>query len=295
MVLRAERTGTRADTAAFLACLLLSLAGLALPEGLRVPVASFVRGTLLAPVLALEERSVQAGENRTRLEALRGERDSLALGAASVPELAAENGRLRALLGLGERLGSGYVSAEVLHQSGVGDGLTLLLSAGAAEGVEPLSAVVAPDGLVGMVRTVDRHTSVAIAWSHPDFRTSAMVDQAKVFGIVAARRGERIGELMELRGVAYREHLPPGTKVVTSGLGGVFPRGVPIGTVQGVLSESAGWERTYVLRPAVHPAQVTHVMVLHVQRSSDDLTRVFRVDTSAADTAKAPRPSTRRP
>jgi rod shape-determining protein MreC len=284
VALRAERSGSRADTAAFLLCLLLSLTALALPDALRVPAAAFVRETLLAPVLGLQRRSVLAGENRTRLEVLRAERDSLSLGAAFAPELAAENARLRGLLALGGRVGTGFVSAEVLHQAGVGDGLTLLLSAGSADGVQPLSAVVAPDGLVGLVRTVDRHTSVAIAWTHPDFRTSAMVDKSRVFGIVSARRGEREGELMELRGVAYRDQLAPGTKVVTSGLGGVFPRGVPVGTVQGVLSESAGWERTYLLRPAVHPAQATHVMVLHAQHASDDLSRVF-ADTAALDSA----------
>jgi cell shape-determining protein MreC len=72
----------------------------------------------------------------------------------------------------------------------------------------------------------------------------------------------------------------------------VFPRGVPIGTVQGVLSESAGWERTYILRPAVHPAQVTHVMVL--VSTAEDLTAEF-ADTASADTAVHPPRPARRP
>jgi rod shape-determining protein MreC len=134
----------------------------------------------------------------------------------------------------------------------------------------------APEGLLGMVRSVDPHTSIALAWTHPDFRVSAMVEGARVFGIVGARPGGRSGELMELRGVPYRDQLEPGTLVVTSGLGGVFPRGIPIGTVQGVLSESAGWERTYLLRPAVHPAEASHVIVLNVERTGDTLTATFR-------------------
>lgn len=285
MALRAERFATRADVAACLACVVLSLAALALPEQLRVPIASSLRGTALAPLLGAERSSERAAENRARIDALRAERDSLALGAALLPQLEAENARLRGLLGLGARLGTGFVDAEVLHQAGVSDGLTLLLSAGSAEGVRPLEPVVAPNGLVGLVRTADRHTSVALAWTHPDFRVSAMVDRQQVFGIVAARRGEREGEMMELRGVAYREQLPPGTKVVTSGLGGVFPRGIPIGTVQGVLSESSGWERTYLLRPAVHPAQASHVMVLFESRTADTLSRAFRPFTADSDSA----------
>jgi rod shape-determining protein MreC len=275
MAFRAERYGTRADTAVFVACLLLSLTALALPEGLRAPVAGALRRTVLLPLLTLQHRAVESAEGRQRLTSLRAERDSLALASTFLPGLRSENDRLRGLLGLGARLGYGFVTAEVLHQSGLTDGLTLVLSAGREEGVAALSPVVTAEGLVGMVRAVDAHTSVALAWTHPDFRASAMVEGQRVFGIVAARRGEAAGELMELHGVPYRDLLNPGTRVVTSGLGGVFPRGIPLGTVHGTLSESAGWERTYLLRPAVHPAEASHVMVLAPARSSDTLTAAY--------------------
>jgi rod shape-determining protein MreC len=279
----AERYSTRADTAILAVCLVLSLVALALPDALRRPIAGGLRSTVLFPVLAVERQAVTSREQRQDVLALRAARDSLALAAAALPELSSENSQLRALLHLGGRLGFGYVGAEVLHQTGITDGLTLLLSAGQREGVARLAPVVAPGGLVGMVLTADRHTSVAMAWTHPDFRVSAMVEGGRIFGIVASRRGETAGEVMELRGVPYREALPPGTIVVTSGLGGVFPRGIPVGTVQGVLSESAAWERTYLLKPAVHPAQVSHVMVLFPTRSADTLTAAF-------DTTGAPRP-----
>jgi len=278
------RSGTRADTVAFLACLVLSLTALALPAALREPVAGAIRSTMLRPLLALERRTVLTAEHRQALDVLRAERDSFALDATRLPTVIGENARLRGLLGLSRRLGSGYVAAEVLHQAGVSDGLTLVLSVGRAEGVRALSPVVATGGLVGLVHSVDAHTSVAMAWTHSDFRASAMVLGAGVFGIVAARRGARVGELMELHGIAYREQLQPGQVVVTSGLGGVFPRGVPIGTVQGVLGEAAGWERTWLLRPAVHPADASHVMILARSRASDTLTTVF------ADTLPEARP-----
>jgi len=278
------RPGTRLDLALFAGCVVLSLTALALPEALRSVVAGSMRSTILRPVLSAQRSSMRSSAYRQSLDALRAERDSLALAATLEPALRAENAQLRGLLGLGARLGRGFVPAEVLHQAGVSDGLTLVLSAGRAEGVEVLAPVVSTAGLVGVVRSVDVHTAVALSWTHPDFRASAMVESTAVFGIVAARRGERAGEVMELNGVAYREQLHPGARVVTSGLGGVFPRGIPVGTVQGILSESAGWERTYLLRPAVHPAEATHVMVLGPGRATDDLTTTFR-DTVVPDTA----------
>lgn len=270
-----DRYGTRADTAVFVACLVLSLGALALPAGLREPIAGALRRTVLLPLLSVERYAVASAETRARLAGLRAERDSLSLAATFLPELAAENARLRGLLALGGRLGYGFVTAEVLHQAGVADGLTLVLSAGSATGVRPFAPVVAAQGLVGLVRAADARTSVALAWTHPDFRASAMVEGAQIYGIAAARREEAAGEVMELRGVPYRDQLPPGTRVVTSGLGGVFPRGIPLGTVQRILSESAGWERIYLLRPAVHPAEATHVMILSVARAADTLTSAF--------------------
>lgn len=287
MPLGSDRYASRADTAVFISCLALSLVALALPAGLREPIAGALRRAVLAPLLAVQRSSVEAVAARERLLTVRAERDSLAIETTFLPELRAENARLRDLLGFAGRLSHGFVTAEVLHQAGVTDGLTLVLSAGRNAGVESFSPVLAAHGLLGVVQAVDAHTSVALAWSHPDFRASAMVEGAAIYGIVRARRAEVSGELMELIGVSYREQLPPGTRVVTSGLGGVFPRGIPLGTVQGILSEAAGWERTYLLRPAVHPAEAAHVIVLSPARAADTL----RTSFGLADSLALPRDS----
>ena len=50
--------------------------------------------------------------------------------------------------------------------------------------------------------------------------------------------------------------------IVASGLGGVYPRGVPIGMVEGIEREQTGWERVYRLRPAASPSMVAHVLIL---------------------------------
>jgi len=283
----AERYGSRADTAAFVVCVVLALVALALPAAVRTPVASALRRTVLLPAVAVEAEAASAREQRQSLTTLREQRDSLALAAARLPALEEENAELRALLRLRGRLQVGFATAEVLHQTGLADGLTLLLSAGRDAGVAPLAAVVAPSGLVGMIIAVDPHTSVAMAWTHPDFRVSATVVGDGVYGIVAARRGSAGGEVMELTGVPYRDALAPGTPVVTSGLGGVFPRGIPIGSVVGLLSEAAGWERTYLLRAAAPPAAVSHVLILSRSLAGDSLGAAFDTAT-AADTTQPP-------
>jgi rod shape-determining protein MreC len=208
-------------------------------------------------------------------------------------KLETENERLRALLGLGRELQWGFVSAEALRIADIGEEHSRTLTVGSRVGVEPKTPVVAPEGLVGMVRTVDPNSSIAILWSHSDFAASAMSADRSAYGIVyphlseAGRDAEIPPEryLLEMRGVAFRSALKPGTLIVTSGLGGVYPAGIPIGTVLGELRTSEGWARTYLVRPAVRPPDVSNVIVLLPKRiQGQSLDRVWR-STMSADSA----------
>jgi rod shape-determining protein MreC len=232
---------------------------------------------VLAPLVTLQrdaERSRRAWLDRN--ETLRAA-DSIALRAIALEPVQRENEELRRMLGLGTRLRWGFIPAEVLRGRGFSEEYTMILAAGSRGGVQPMSPVVSPDGLLGMVKTVDPTMSIAILWSHPDFRVSAMTEDESAYGIVAAHLEDEDGRnLLELRGVPIRSTLEPGTVVWSSGVGGVFPRGIPIGTVVGEARNPAEvWARTYIVKPAVNPAQVDAVMVLHPDRGEDSLKAVW--------------------
>ncbi len=76
----------------------------------------------------------------------------------------------------------------------------------------------------------------------------------------------------------YRDSVPVGTLVLSSGLGGVYPKGIPVGTVTGVVREQAGWERVYRLQPAANPGSAAHVLVLIAPEG--DLARAFPSDSA---------------
>jgi rod shape-determining protein MreC len=270
MALGVDRYASRADTLVFIGCVALALAAMSLPPSWREPIAASLRQTVLAPFLALQQQSELLTAARTRYDLVVAERDSATLAATFLPELRNENTRLRGLLGLGTRLATGYAPAEVLHQATPIDPFTFMVSAGRRQGIRALQTVVSPEGLVGFISTVDAQNSVVVTWAHPEFRASAMAADGSVFGIAQPHGTEGPGVwLLELRGVPYRQIIPVGTLILTSGLGGVFPRGIPLGTVVGATGENEGWERTYLVRPAVHPSAVTHVMVLTSPRSGD--------------------------
>src|SRR5213596_4167090 len=276
MALGADRYASRGDTFALLVCVLLSAVAMSLPARIRDPLARGLRQTVLAPFLALQQQIERLSASLARYDAVVSQRDSAALAATFLPELRGENARLRSLLGLGTRLSSGYVPAEVLQAPEPSSALSFIVSAGKNLGVKPLSAVVSPEGLVGIVSSVDAKTSVVVSWAHPEFRASAMAADGSVYGIVAPHGSEGPRAwLLELQGVAYSQLVPDGATILTSGLGGVLPRGIPLGTVLGVAGEAEGWERTYLVRPAVHPAGVTHVMILTGPPVRGDLRSLF--------------------
>jgi len=300
-VARPVAQGTRADAFVLAVCVALALLLLVLPRLTRDRFSSTIRGTVGAPLVSLQLRAERsriallAHDSTTRVI------DSLVLEAMSTQPLRAENRQLRGLLGLGQRLDVDFVPAEVLGTQGPGEGNTVLLSAGANAGIERRMPVVAPAGLVGLVRAVDPLTSEAILLSHPDFRASAMSADGRVYGMVqpylpgsesleGMDGGDETPFLLRLTWVRVRDTLPEGTVIVTSGLGVAYPVGIPVGTVIGELPpEGGGFQRTYLLRPAVTPAQVRLVMVVRHEPRDDGLIGVWQLPADADSALRAVR------
>ena len=292
---RAVRSGTRVDTVLLVACCVMALLATVLPLNLREAIAGGLRRTVVAPLLSLQQQAERGRSAFLSREATTSRLDSVSLRNMQLAKLEGENERLRALLGLGRQLEWGFVSAEALRWRGIGEDNTITLTVGSRAGVESKTPVVAPEGLVGMVTTVDPSSSIAILWTHTDFAASAMSADRSAYGIIyphlsESGRGEDTPPeryLLELRGVAFRSALKPGTAIVTSGLGGVYPAGIPIGTVLGELRTSEGWARTYLVRPAVRPPDVSNVIVLLPRKTHDQsLDRVWRSTISADSAAR---------
>jgi rod shape-determining protein MreC len=260
----AERSPLRGDAVLFASCLTISIAALLSPRPWTDAIAASIRQTALRPVVWVAQRAEEGRTSRARLLEAMAQRDSTAVVARELAGLAAENAELRRLLALrADGGGLGFVAAEVLHQPIPTDGHTLLLSAGTGHGIQGFMPLVSGDGLVGVVARAEAASSIAFTWAHPEFRVSAVTENGAVLGIVApSRHADPSLVVLEFRGVAYRDSVPDGSLVLTSGLGGVYPRGIPIGRVRGVRREELGWERVYEVLPLVNLGTVSHVLVL---------------------------------
>lgn len=257
------RTSSSRDTWLVALPILLSAAALFLPTARAEGLAAFLRSWPLRPLLVLQANAAENRETRARFDAVVAERDSASLAAQLLVSMKAENADLRGLLGLSRRLGREFRAAEVLHQQVPTDGRTLLLGVGQDAGVREFDPVLAAGGLIGTIRSVSPGSSIALTWAHPDWRASAVTLDGTAYGLVAATSGS-VGSTtgLEFRAISYRDTIPLGTMVVTSGLGGAYPKGIPIGTIAGTSREQVGWERVYVLKPAANPSAVAHVLVV---------------------------------
>jgi len=267
----AARLSNRVDVGLLAGCVVLSLIMVVLKDEDREPIASALRRSLVAPLVSLQRGAERWRNAWVSSEQYQTTIDSLSLRGAHAQAMKSENDQLRKLIGLGSRLGWGFVPAEALHSTAQSEELvtTITLTAGSSAGIRRYSPVVAPEGIVGMIQTADPSMSIAILYTHPDFHASAMSADGTAFGIIYPHNpgvARDDSYMLELRNVSTKVTLKPGTVIYTAGLGGVFPRGITVGTVAQEIKTSEVWSRTYLVRPAVVPSRITTVLVLTAQR-----------------------------
>src|SRR5688500_17751866 len=299
------RKARRKDAAVAGGLIFLALILFLLPAAYQAPIQHVIRDTALRPFLTAQATIANRRATGVDVSDLRAQRDSLGALVAAEATLGEENTRLRALLGLRQRAGTSFIPAEVLKLGVSGAESTFMLNVGSNQGVQVGSPVLAPEGLVGVVSDVQGNTAMAMDWTHPDFRASAMTVDGQAYGIVESRRGRyREEDLLALTGAPCHTALQPGSPIVTSGRDQVYPRGIPLGTVLGIEEADTGWRKSYLIRPAVRPESVIHVLI-GIDREADVSTlwnasvaedAVFDTDSTAAPaTTATPRATTPRP
>lgn len=255
-----------------------------------------LRNTALRPFVGIREWVATRKSDREDLRIVRAQRDSLAAVVAAQAVLREENARLRALLSLATRAGPQFRATQMLSLGTDAAEGTFLLGLGASQGVVVGSPVFTVGGLVGVVREVHRNSAQAIDWTHPEFRVSAMTADGQVYGIVEPRRGSfREEDLLIMTGAPFHSDVQPGTRIVTSGRGTVFPRGVPVGDVVSIQDADTGWRKSYLVRPAVRPESALQVLVGLSTSGGADLSGLWEVSATRTPVPAASGPLPRTP
>lgn len=259
--------------------ILLAISTTYLGETVQQGISNVVQGSVLRPFIALQETLNDARRRAGEVDVITQRLDSVTAILATQAALVEENRLLRDMLGLVERGGPRFVPATALRPGTAGSESMFVVDVGSRDGVPMGAAVVGPQGLIGIIHEVRSQSAVGMDWSHPDFRASAMLVDGTSYGIVERRRGIfQEDDRLVLSGTAYTTRVRPGTMVVTSGLAGVLPRGIPIGKIDRLLDTEGSWRKSFWIEPMVEPGAATHVLVL-TEGSAGDLSGVWPVDS----------------
>ncbi len=160
-------------------------------------------------------------------------------------ELERDNQTLRDLLGFVKRSPNRLVSCEVIGRDSTGWWQTVRLDKGTAAGVAEDRAVITPDGLVGRTVSVSARTADVVLLSDPSCKVSVRLARSGVFGVVTGL-GPKPGDQPACRMdyISKTADVQAGDEVVTSGLGGVFPKGLLAGRVSRVAPHEDGLYQT---------------------------------------------------
>ena len=174
---------------------------------------------------------VRGAESRAENERLRRELAALSLVRDDMDRLEAENERLRQALGYASRSKGKWLPAYVLSSGGGAAAAhgTIRAGKGSLDGVALGAVVVVPEGVVGRVTSVTPHTSEVTLLTDPSVKVACEIettDGRRPRGIVMGGGDD----LLVMKYLRDAEDVPPRSRVMTSGLGGVFPRGLEVGT-----------------------------------------------------------------
>lgn len=253
---------TRRDLITVVVLLATSIFFTTLSLDQQLAVVRALRSTVLVPVIGLHNVFAERSRISERLAELQVERDALARELAAARVASAENASLRALIAAGERPSGDFLPASIVPGSpSIGRSHSFVLLAGREQGVEPPTAVLTGFGLAGVVRTGAARTAVGDFWTHPDFRVSVRTEDGQYTGIIRAFPADADQPLMLLEGAPFQTEIPAGTLLVTTGLYGIYPPGIPVGRIREVAAVESGWEKDYTVEPLVRPELVDVVLV----------------------------------
>jgi rod shape-determining protein MreC len=266
--------------AAFLLLALLVAALLLLPEARQE---SLLRvGRQIAVVVAVPLRVVDAANQEldtlwARYLALQHARDENQGFRQQIARLQQENARLREsaaaasrlhdLLELKERLPYPTLAAQVVGRDPTNWYRSVIINKGAKEGLSADMGVVSPAGVIGRIVKVYDHLAIVLL----------IIDQNNaVTGLVQRTRDEGIVEGTE-KGLARIKYLPllstvkVGDQVVTSGLAGGFPRGLPVGTITKIERREAELFLSAEIAPDSDFTKIEEVLIITSPRETAQL------------------------
>lgn len=181
---------------------------------------------------------------------------------ASFREMEKENERLRRVVDFKAAVEGKRVVARVVAQDVSTEFRMLRLDKGSTSGIEAGMSVVALEGVVGRVLRVGPDYSDVLTLLDSSSAVDAIVQRSRVRGIIEGK-GERYFTMKYLR---RTDDVQEGDVIISSGIGGIFPKGLLLGKVEAVRKKNHGISQDVEVTPMVEFAKLEEVVVVDPPR-----------------------------
>lgn len=230
-------------------------------RGMVMTVASPVRmlgGVISAPFNAVGNAVANAGASSETLSELKAENERLTAKVAELSEAQETATRLEKLVGLQSTYDLTSTAARIIGSTGDAWTEAVIIDKGSNAGFEVGMPVCSSGGVIGQIIEVSATTSTVRLVSDEQSGISAMVQDSRAQGML---RGQADGTL-RLEYVVADAEVSTGDIIITSGIGGSFPKGLPLGTVASIDRAANAVYYTIVVRAVSTAENNEEVLVI---------------------------------
>ncbi|PLS15653.1 rod shape-determining protein MreC [Bacillus sp. M6-12] len=245
------------------------------PEQFISDTIGFVQNVFHKPVTSVAEffeNLIDLQHTYDENKKLKARLDEYVTLKTQVQGLENENKELREILGKKDDLRDySPIQATVIGRNPDRWHEIITINKGTNQGVKKNMGVITSRGLIGKVKSAKPFTSTVqlLSSKDPKNRISAVIqDKKEIYGVIEGYDQKR--KLLLLKRIPYNEKIKIGSAVATSGIGGVFPESLAIGTVEEVITDQYGLNQTAYVKPVADFYDIDNVMVVERHTPSVD-------------------------
>lgn len=223
-----------------------------------------VTSALSGGAASVWEKYTSIDDVMDRNEQLEAENAELRQQMVDYDRIKAENDAYKALAHIQDTNSeASYVSAFVIGRDPLDEFGGFTLDQGSTDGVAVNDAIISDRGyLLGVVVEVDATSCKVMTILHPSFNAAGVISRTRENGIITGSADYAADGQCVLTNLDRATEARKGDQVITTGLGGVFPANLLVGTVQEVVPEQSGKSSSAVILPGADPRTVKHVFIV---------------------------------
>jgi rod shape-determining protein MreC len=218
-----------------------------------------------APSNMMQNFQVFLSDQKTLLKKINSQQDEinlLLLNAQKIQSLENDNANLRKILQIKEILKKEMVIAEIVLPNQINGNLQIIIDKGAEDKIQLGSAAMNSKGLIGQVTQVNTSSSKITPITSNQFAISAVSNKGSINAIISGTGNP----FLEIEQLPAYETIAIDDYFLTSGLGGIYPRGIKIGKVSKIIPTNNSQFNRIIITPFSSPLSLSEVILIRKEK-----------------------------